>query len=107
MRLTEPILAGVRQKLRYDLSDETFLLNFAAWKDDSLSESYFSSLKPTLCVRTIFPQQRQLKDGWLSLVEGTGFENRRWGNLSGGSNPSPSAHKKKPRESISRGFFRY
>ena len=30
-------------------------------------------------------------DGWLSLVEGTGFENRRRGNSSGGSNPSPSA----------------
>lgn len=30
-------------------------------------------------------------DGWLSLVEGTGFENRRRGNASGGSNPSPSA----------------
>ena len=30
-------------------------------------------------------------DGWLSLVEGTGFENRRRGNSTGGSNPSPSA----------------
>ena len=31
------------------------------------------------------------KDRWLSLVEGTGFENRRRGNSSGGSNPSLSA----------------
>ena len=30
-------------------------------------------------------------DGWLSLVEGTGFENRRTFTRSGGSNPSPSA----------------
>lgn len=42
---TEPNQARRREKLRYDLSDETFLLNFAAWKDDSLSESSFSSLK--------------------------------------------------------------
>ena len=41
-----------------------------------------------LFLRYIFSSQ----DGWLSLVEGTGFENRRWGNLSGGSNPSPSAY---------------
>ena len=31
------------------------------------------------------------KDGWLSLVEGTGFENRRTRKGTGGSNPSPSA----------------
>ena len=30
-------------------------------------------------------------DGWLSLVEGTGFENRRRFTPTGGSNPSPSA----------------
>ena len=36
-------------------------------------------------------------DGWLSLVEGTGFENRRRGNSSGGSNPSPSALFSHPR----------
>ena len=34
-------------------------------------------------------------DGWLSLVEGTGFENRRMGNCTGGSNPSPSALKER------------
>ena len=33
----------------------------------------------------------KFEDGWLSLVEGTGFENRRRGNSTGGSNPSPSA----------------
>ncbi len=30
-------------------------------------------------------------DGWPSLVYGTGLENRRGGNSTGGSNPSPSA----------------
>lgn len=40
------------------------------------------------------PHETNHLDGWLSLVEGTGFENRRWGNLSGGSNPSPSAEKR-------------
>ena len=37
------------------------------------------------------PRDMKNSDGWLSLVEGTGFENRRRGNSTGGSNPSPSA----------------
>ena len=53
--LMETILIWVCEKSRYDLPDETFLLNFAAWKDDSLSKSCFIYLKPMLCVRNKLP----------------------------------------------------